>query len=137
MEVKITTGSYAKEVLTQSASEFVERIKKGESPEVAADAVGMPLPKLLTQDIVKAKLQDLQHYYVKEADQQKKLVISKMIEVLLNGDPRDAVAAAKVLTSNPDLGYGQGAPQVQVNIMSDETRELAKDLDESELWGTK
>lgn len=135
--MEITKNPYSGEVQVKTALDFVQGLRDGKTPQEAANAVGMPLPKLLTQDLVKSKLEELKHYYIGEADARKKAVIAKMVDILLNGDPRDSVAAAKVLTSDPDLGFNQTGPTVQVNILTEETRALAKELDEDDLWGTK
>lgn len=103
----------------KNAAEFVKALDLGKTPEEAALSVGEPLAKLMRSPEVMGRLEKLKDYWFAKAEDRKALVISRMTEVLLNGEDRDSTAAARVLASDPELGFQQGGPTIQITISED------------------
>lgn len=117
--MKITEHKSPAQLEVKNALEFVKALKLGKDPEEAAMTVGEPLAKLMRSPEVLGRLEKLKDFYFAKAEERKALLIARMTEVLLTGDDRDSTAAARVLASDPDLGFQQQGPTIQITISED------------------
>lgn len=123
-DFKVVRGVSPSEVKEREAREFVSLVKTGETPQEAALTVGTPLPVLLKQPSVQNWIERVLPYHIKDPNLRRNVVIGAMTEILATGESdRDKVAAARILIADPELGFGNAAPQVNVTI-SDDVRKM-------------
>lgn len=116
---KITPHKSSVELTVKTAKDFVDALSKGKSPTEAALDAGEPLNRLMRSPEVVGRLEQLKDYIFTKAEDRKALVLARMVEVLLNGEDRDSTAAARVIASDPELGFQQGGPTINITISED------------------
>jgi hypothetical protein len=131
INVEIVKGKSMKDLDVKNAHQFIHALTSGKSVEDAAELVGQTPKSLARNDEVKALLQGLPDYYFKDPEVRRMMILAKMTQILLKGDPRDSINAAKVLTSDPEMEWQNDKPVVNITI-SDDMLKLDKESDD--LW---
>lgn len=97
----------ANEVAIVSAREFTARVDAGETQAEAALATGTDATDVAVRRRrakVTARAKELASLDKKE---QRQLLAGRMLDIMIDGEDKDAIAAARVLTGDPDLGFQQ------------------------------
>lgn len=96
---------------------FIDQVKAGVAPTVAAKVVHSDIRTLMNNPDV----QELLLNWKATALERKELVLARMSKIVATGEPKDAVAASRVIVADPELGW-QSAGNIQatqINIGKD------------------
>jgi hypothetical protein len=141
LTVKIETDAVAVEIPSPKkadiktvskvrAVKFVELVKAGESPQEAAKQVHTSLARLERDPEVQAMCETLIAQYTLPAETRKKLVRARLNKVVAEGNDKEAVAAAKLVSADPEVGITTQIPQVMQQFnFSPETSSFLDNLD--------
>ncbi len=109
----ITQGPSTRDLEALQANQFIERVRGGEAPVAVAQALGVPLDRLAKRRAVREAMEDLLSTYTIPAETRDALVEARMVQVVMEGDPRDAVAAGKVLKGDGPLVSINMSPEIE------------------------
>lgn len=113
-------GTSKHEVTVAKAEELVKLVEAGVSVNDATAEIGTSSRGWQAR----ARLNELNDWRIVDAAERRQILIDSMMKIMLTAEEaKDAVAAARVLTGDPDLGFSGGAPLVAVTF-SDETLKL-------------
>ena len=119
MEIEVIKGQAQNEVEVKTAKDFVALVASGVPESKAAEQVGQPLAALKSSQVVREWLEKVLPFYINDPNNRRKTVIAAMTRVLATGEDKDAVAAARVLIKDPQIGFGNQAPTVSIKISDD------------------
>src|SRR6185436_11515135 len=91
------------QVDVKDAAEFLKALRQGKTPDEAAGVTGKPLSVIARSPKVIAGLEDLRDYFFADAAVRKAIVIARNTKIVMEGEDRDATAASRVLTQDPEL----------------------------------
>lgn len=118
------------------AAKFVELVQGGATAVDAARQVGS-LPATLSKDPdVKALVATLLEQFTFPAEQRKKMARAKANEIMLTGDPRDAINALKIVAADPEVGIAQQAPLIAQQFLSTELTNFMESQEIPAEWNT-
>lgn len=114
------------------AQKVAELIQAGATTDEAAAAVNATVRQLARDPDVTAACEKLIADFTFSASKRKELLRARMNAVLLNGDDRDAINAAKVIAADPEVSLGSQVPLVAQQFVT-VTPELDKFLSSVEI----
>jgi hypothetical protein len=115
-DVRVRPSSPVNEIQEARSEAFIELVKSGTSPTEAARELGTSLKELKRDPLVLAAAKQLVQSYRFTAAERKELVQATRNKILLTGTNQEALAAAKQIGEESDMGMSQGSPQTTVNI---------------------
>jgi hypothetical protein len=115
-DVRVRPSSPVNEIQEARSEAFIELVKSGTSPTEAARELGTSLKELKRDPLVLAAAKELVQSYRFTAAERKELVQATRNKILLTGTNQEALAAAKQIGEESDMGMSQGSPQTTVNI---------------------
>jgi hypothetical protein len=115
----------------------VTLLKQGKTLNEAAESMGQPVERLLGQEAVRQKLEDLMAFLpiVTNPEMFRMLILARQAATIMFGDDKDATAAAKMAAQAPELNLGNRGTQDPV--LRIELSEDLKRLDPGDLWAAK
>lgn len=114
---------------------FVQMVVSGEkSGAEAAQELGIPLGTMMRRKEVREALNDALQYYIPDGPTRRALLLGRMFKILASEDAKEAIGAANIIVKDPEVGMGAGAPVVQVNILSEETKRVLETVVVPEGW---
>jgi hypothetical protein len=112
------------------AAAFIESVKDGASATEAARLAGTTLAEIEHDPVIMAAVRHLVKEYSLDSATRKRTLRAKLNKILLEGDDKDALQAAKQIADDPEMGMGSG-PTVAVQMnFNDTTRRVLDSVGE-------
>lgn len=111
---------------------FINGIKSGLTKPESAAEVGIPLRSLMGSPVVRKDLTRLLDDYTIAAEHRKAAVRATTNKILLEGNFKEQLDAAKIIAADPEVGLSGPSTLVQVNnnnIIPEPIRALADSVD--------
>lgn len=114
-----------------TAEALVDKVAAGMDPITAAHQLGTTIAAMFRDKATSQKVSKLCDKYETSGIVRARLVRARLVEIMLEGTDKNAIAAAKLIGADPEVGIFSGASgakgsntlAVQVNI-GDETRKV-------------
>ncbi len=130
VEIKLDPYSKAVSAHKAIAKELATLIKGGMNPRAAAEKFRVTLHGPGSNQKVRAALEELLQYEL-PAETRRRMVRARMNQVILSGQDKDAVAAAKVVASDPEVDIAVKQPGTSIDItFSQQTLEMFRKVSE-------
>lgn len=111
-----TTLSFVQKVRAES---FLEGLEAGNSPTRAAQMAGTTLQEIQNDPATMELVTGLVKQFSLDSVTRKKVLRAKLNQVLLQGNDKDALTAAKQIADDPEMGMNSRVPQVAVQMNFD------------------
>lgn len=131
------TGDVAQEVMEARSEAFLECLKDGMSKSEAAEAIGVPLKELTRDPIVMEMAKDLVRRYKFSAQERRELARAKLNQILLEGEDRFALQAAKQIGEDHEVGIaarGVSVGTMNVGVFGKEASEVLASVPKIDGW---
>jgi hypothetical protein len=137
---KFTMVTKPKKKLTEVRKAKVEAaiavLDSGGTIKDAAKAGHIPYNEISKDLAVANRALDLIRGYKMTAEMRKSLTRAKLNQILLDGDTKDSLAAAKIISEDPEVALTSHAPQATINlgVFGDDTKVVLDNLPELKGW---
>lgn len=113
------------------ADAFLELVEAGEKPSIAAKELGSNLREMKRDPLVQERLERVVQDFKLTAQERKELLRARLNEIMLAGKDSDAIAAAKLVAEDPEVGLRGGVnTAIQVNVFDAETMAALEKVEE-------